>query len=287
MSKQEIINKWRESVLQTDTGITNRTLLALAKNISYFHNNDIRIVSDSQLLYRLQCNEQPIWPPSWKSHLHYVGHFSKIITELSRVGFRVRPLVFSPVIGLFSETILKDEVLTELCRHVFLILPSKNEPSIYLLRRPISIQLDKAGHLHSGEGPALEFGCGFRIYALHGVWTKAKYFYKNYSIKGILTETNVDMRRELIRKVGIQSFVSAGVVLDEWGDYKLIDMINVLEGNTTHSTFRHAPFLMMKNPSLPDTYHLEAVSPRCTTCEEAISWRAGNITTKWEPWALS
>jgi hypothetical protein len=49
----------------------------------------------------------------------------------------------------------------------------------------------------------------------------------------------------------------------------------------------YAPHLLMKNPSLVDTWHLEGVHPTCETIQQAINWRAGNIKVEWSPAQLS
>ena len=97
----------------------------------------------------------------------------------------------------------------------------------------------------------------------------------------VLKEKSVDIRRELLRKIGVLKMKSKGIVVDTIGDYELIDMSPVFTG------INYAPHLLMRNPSLPDTFHLEGVAPQCHTIEQAINWRAGNINIRWTPAMLS
>jgi hypothetical protein len=75
--------------------------------------------------------------------------------------------------------------------------------------------------------------------------------------------------------------VEHGQVVNQQGDYKLIDMHNIFAG------LGYAPFLLMKNPSVPDTWHLEGVGAECRSIQQAINWRAGNIEIQWTPAQLS
>jgi hypothetical protein len=97
----------------------------------------------------------------------------------------------------------------------------------------------------------------------------------------VLKEKSVDVRRELLRKIGVQRMKDYGKTIEQAGDYSLIDMASVFAGTP------YAPHLLMLNPSIPDTWHLEGVSPECHSIQQAINWRAGNITVEWKPAQLS
>ena len=97
----------------------------------------------------------------------------------------------------------------------------------------------------------------------------------------VLKESNIDRRRELLRKIGMENMVSHGKVIEESEGYKLVDMCKLFP------EIGYAPYLLMKNPSLANTYHLEGVSPQCRTIQQALNWRAGNITVDWKPEMLS
>ncbi len=99
--------------------------------------------------------------------------------------------------------------------------------------------------------------------------------------ESVLKERNVDRRRELLRKIGVERMVQYGKVIEENNGYKLIDMSKVFAG------INYAPHLLMKNPSLDNTWHLEGVGPECRSIQGAINWRAGNREILWSPALLS
>jgi hypothetical protein len=149
--------------------------------------------------------------------------------------------------------------------------------------KPVKINW-KVNVLHNDNGKAVEFADGWGWYALNGVMMKPEYVLtpaEKISDKTILSEKNVDMRRELIRKVGLERFIKQGREIDSLGDYKLLDMQSLFDG------IEYAPHLLMKNQSLEYAWHLEGVHPDCKTVQEAINWRAGNKDELWQPISLS
>jgi len=142
----------------------------------------------------------------------------------------------------------------------------------------------KGNNLHNDNGKAVEYADGWGWYVLNGVVMKEEYVTTpadRIKPESILAEENVDMRRELIRKVGVEKMMSYGKIIEESNGYKLLDMAKLFRG------IPYAPFLLMRNPSVADTSHLEGVSPECHTIEQAINWRAGNISIQWTPEQLS
>ena len=98
----------------------------------------------------------------------------------------------------------------------------------------------------------------------------------------ILQERNVDIRRELLRKVGLDRVIKYGKVVNTQGNYKLIDMSPIFHG----SGIEYAPYLLMQSPST-GMQHLEGVSPQCRTVEQAINWRSSEVAETWEPDLMS
>ncbi len=161
-------------------------------------------------------------------------------------------------------------------------LPHKN--ICWISERHNILNLNNRGQLHCENGLALAYPDGWGIYALNGIRTKPEYVLTpagKITPEMILKEQNVDQRRELIRKVGVDKLTSQGKVVEENNGYKLIDMSPIFVG------INYAPHLLMKNLSVPDTYHLEGVAPECKTIQQAINWRAGNIAIDWQPFMLS
>jgi hypothetical protein len=102
----------------------------------------------------------------------------------------------------------------------------------------------------------------------------------------VLKIENVDERREVIRKIGIERMLSAlpHKVLDSKGDYSLlsIDFPDLIRG---------AKYLKMLNPSI-GVWHLEGVAPSCNTVQQALNWRADRLkqfvgNKDWQPSQLT
>ena len=83
----------------------------------------------------------------------------------------------------------------------------------------------------------------------------------------ILRTTNAEVRREIVRKIGIERACQqlAAKVVDRQGE--LYELLLLDLGDK-----RRRPYLKMRNPSL-GVYHLEGVHPTCKTVEEALRWR--------------
>lgn len=140
---------------------------------------------------------------------------------------------------------------------------------IIVSKRPESINTNSSG-LHCDSGPALRYADGFSIYALNGVsvpkWLAVKVGHEIDPCE-FTTIENAEIRREFVRKVGIDRIARAcgAVPLDKSGDYELLSID--LGGETGKW-----PYLKMLNPSI-GVRHLEAVGKEITTVEQALRWR--------------
>ena len=148
------------------------------------------------------------------------------------------------------------------------------EKCCIISERPTVIKKNRNG-LHCETGPAVQYPDGFSIYKLNGVtvpeWVVNTPFDK-IPVNKVLEEKNVEVRRELIRKIGIEKLVkeSGAKLLDKSKDevYELL-LINLGNG-------LEWPYLKMKNPSI-GCYHLEAVGKECKTVEEANKLRRSRL----------
>jgi len=140
------------------------------------------------------------------------------------------------------------------------------------------------GVLHKDGAPSVEYKDGTKCYTLNGIPVKDWHSLTPSSKidpKKVLAEENADIRRELIRKVGIERMLSVlpHKVLNTVGDYQLLS-VNLGNG------VADARYLKMLNPSI-GIWHLEGVHPDCGTVQHAINWRAGNINEDWKPEVLT
>jgi hypothetical protein len=160
-----------------------------------------------------------------------------------------------------------------------------NKDFVMISERPCAIRLDERGRLHADRSMTIEYRDGWGLYQLHGVPMTREHVMANptdLDPRAILTEANVDVRRELIRKVGMDRMIAVlePKVLDTRGDYALLSVRLTEE-------LADCRFLKMLNPSLPDTWHVEGVDPKCATVEQAINWRAGDMAKPWTPAILT
>lgn len=161
-----------------------------------------------------------------------------------------------------------------------LIYPLDN---ICIVSEKPSIINIKNGRLHCENGPSVAYKDGLEVYSLNGikvpkeiVMTPAKEFTKEM----ILNEQNADIRREIIKKIGIERSIKllGAKTLDKFGDYELLKIEMGRED-------RKRVYLRMKNPSI-DAYHIEGCPPECKTVKAALCFRNG--LTEWnEPFALT
>jgi len=126
------------------------------------------------------------------------------------------------------------------------------------------------GQLHSDDGPAVSWPESEQQYFfLNGVHVPRELVElpaNEIDPRMLLSERNTEVRREIVRKVGIERLF-AGIdaqCVDRVGDYELL-LLDLQDG-------RIRPFLKMKNPSI-GVYHIEGVAPECRTVAEALAWR--------------
>ena len=141
------------------------------------------------------------------------------------------------------------------------------------------------GHLHSVDGPAVAYPDGWEIYALNGVRVpEALVMTKADDLDATrwctTKESNAEIRREAVRKIGIERACQAlkAKTIDKRGDYELI-VFDIGDG-------RKRPHLKMLNPSI-GVYHIEGVAPHIKTVQQAINWRSGNEQIEWNPEVLT
>jgi len=148
--------------------------------------------------------------------------------------------------------------------------------AIIITPRPGEIHRDGM-MLHRDGGAAVIYPDGFSVWSLHGVRVEqwlAESPAESIDPKRLLSIPNADIRREFVRKVGIDRICySLGArTIDRCGDYELLDL-DLGDG-------RRRPYLKMTNPSVPEVWHVEGVHPDCLTVQDALNFR--NSLTKEE-----
>jgi hypothetical protein len=140
---------------------------------------------------------------------------------------------------------------------------------------PAEIHRNERG-LHSDAGAALLYRDTYSLYSFNGITVPEKLVTtsaKDLVAREWLKESNVDIRREAFRKIGIDK-----VVLDLGG--KVIDTLDCPKGGRYELLMvdiglkEPRPYLKMRNQSIGE-YHVEGVPSGTETCMQALAWRVG------------
>lgn len=137
--------------------------------------------------------------------------------------------------------------------------------------RPCAVHRNGNDDLHNENGLAIEWQDGYGEYYLNGVSVE-EWIVKTPGEKidpvVMLKEVNAEVRREIVRKVGIERVVQklGAEVLDKEDGYELL-LLDLKDG-------RKREYLKMKNPSI-GVFHIEGVKPGTTTVKQALAWRNG------------
>lgn len=171
------------------------------------------------------------------------------------------------VLGIQFQTQKEWDLLLK-TSDVNLIYPFKE--FVVISQKPTNIKI-KNNVLHNESGASVKYADGFELYSLNGVriskelvMTPAEKLDPHLIVK----ETNAEVRREIVRKIGIERVcqkLGSKTLESRWG-YELLTLD--LGDNRTR------PYLKMINPST-GTYHLEGIEPSITTVEQALAWRNG------------
>lgn len=145
---------------------------------------------------------------------------------------------------------------------------------------PLETHVNADGALHRDGGPCIRYSDGFEMFYLNGIEVPeniARMPASEITKEIILRESNADVRREIVKKVGIVraeeilgSVVSDTEKFDVGGIYELLMIDYDAQG-------KNRPHLKMKNPSI-GTYHIEGVKPECANVRDAILYRNGLLT---------
>jgi hypothetical protein len=146
--------------------------------------------------------------------------------------------------------------------------------------RPLRLEVDTSGRLHSETGPALAYADGFAIHAWHGIQVEPWIILEPERIGPdiIEQETNAEMRRVLVERFGVERLIreSGSELLDEddvgrlwrrdfgaglWPREEPIVMVEVLNSTPEPDGTRRTYFLR--------------VPPEIETAREAVAWTFG------------
>lgn len=159
------------------------------------------------------------------------------------------------------------------CQPYGMVFPLDN---ICIVCQPPTVLKKNANGLHCTNGPAVSYNGDNEIYALNGVIMSKEYIMtpgEQITPETILKESNVEIRRELFRKVGIERVMDKlpHKLLDKRDNYELFSI-------AISDEVKDARYLKMTNPSI-GCFHMEGVAPQISTVNEALEWRNQNFFT--------
>jgi hypothetical protein len=169
--------------------------------------------------------------------------------------------------------------LWQICQNAGWWLP--HQKICWISERHNVLHRNEHGQLHKDGSAALAYPDGWSIFALNGIRMKECYVTTpalELDPKIVLAEQNVQIRRELIRKIGMERFLAVcpHKVIETKGNYQLLSI-------PLSEEIKDARFLKMVNPSV-GCWHVEAVAPECDTVQQAINWRASKLLQPGEDW---
>lgn len=169
-----------------------------------------------------------------------------------------------------------------------------------ICERPTQIHMNDKERLHKDGGPSVLFKDGLAVYSLNDIRVP-QYIAETPAVQldvmKVMAETNVDVRREGLRKISMSKIIkdTKAKKLDEWHsttqltkeedqfidnhfnvvtfrqhfqkwcNYELYDM-DFGDGKTRR-------VLKMTNPSVAGAEHFERVEDNCETVKQALAWR--------------
>lgn len=157
------------------------------------------------------------------------------------------------------------------------------EHCCFVYLKPIKLSLDEGGRLHHGTGAAAEFIDGTQLFAWHGIEVGDRIIKdpKSIRIKDIENEPNIEMRRILIDRYGLEEYIrdtGARIVhIDRYGRLYRKDMpgdeplVVVRVENST------------REPDGSKKYYFLRVPPHITKAKEAVAWTFGLDSANYLP----
>lgn len=138
----------------------------------------------------------------------------------------------------------------------------------WLVRKPVRLERDEQGRLHSADGMCMHYRDGWGFYAWHGVHVPERVILDpdRLTREDFLTESNVEVRRVMQERMGSR-FVSelGGVVLDRGPRGTLYEVA------LPDDPERVARYVQVQDASTPRQYMLR-VPPTIQTAAEAVAW---------------
>jgi hypothetical protein len=142
----------------------------------------------------------------------------------------------------------------------------------WLVRKPIRLECDAQGRLHSADGMGIQFRDGWGMYAWHGIRCSEKLILhpEQLSKEEWMNEGNQEIRRIMQERPGNERFVEmvGGRCIDQGQRADLIEV------DLRNDPERVARFVRVKDTSTERVYYLR-VPPTLDKADEALAWTFG------------
>lgn len=150
----------------------------------------------------------------------------------------------------------------------------------WLVRKPIRLERDEQGRLHSADGMCIQYRDGWGFYAWHGTKCSEKLILHPEQItkEKWMNERSLEIRRIMQERLGNDHFVElVGGKCIEQG--QRADLIEVDLGDDPE---RVARFVRVKDTSTERVYYLR-VPPTLDKADEALAWTFGLEEKDYQP----
>jgi hypothetical protein len=150
----------------------------------------------------------------------------------------------------------------------------------WLVRKPIHLELDEEGRLHSENGMCMQYRDGCSFYAWHGVCVPSQVILdpEHLTREVWADELNVEVRRAIQERLGSERFIAlvGGTCIDQGprGELIAIDLKDDPE--------RVAHYVHVQDTSTERQYYLR-VPPTITSADEAVAWTFGLSEQEYQP----
>ena len=154
---------------------------------------------------------------------------------------------------------------------------------VFASDRPTALTVDALGRLHNEDSPALDYGDGFRLFAIHGVRVDEDIVLhpESVTVRRIEREDNVEVRRTLTARYGHERYLkNSGAALvhqDDRGKLwrkKRAEDADLVMVEVTNST---------PEPDGSVRSYLLRVPPNMRTASGAIAWTFGLRSREYHP----
>jgi len=182
----------------------------------------------------------------------------------------------SELISLDKKTNVVFDIFKNITKelHFFFVF----EKIVFISEKPKYIKYNSNNQLHCESGPSVEYGDGYSMYNLNGVLVNRNIVETSFDrldARLLLSERNAEVRREIVRKIGIERICKdLGAQVIEKGTDQIGQPCELLKLDIGDGNKR--PYLKMINPSI-GTYHIEGVPPGCDTIEKAFNSRKPKV----------